>query len=120
MDQILGEHTNLRCSLLLTVPFRKVQDQLSSKGCHCFKDVKAYSPIAIRFQHDLKINGIWERTQKSCICMIRKFSEFLGRDLADASLDGLRYGLFGFRWLIDRFSSQLDALLNHQIAIIDY
>jgi hypothetical protein len=52
--------------------------------------------------------------------MIRKFSEFLGRDLADASLDGLCYGLFGYRWLIHRFASQLDDLLNHQITIIDF
>jgi hypothetical protein len=49
------------------------------------KDLKPHSPIAIRFQHDLKINGKGERTQQSYVRMLRKFSEFLGRDPDSAS-----------------------------------
>jgi hypothetical protein len=53
------------------------------------KDVKPHSPIAIRFQHDLKINGKGEPTQQSYVRMLRKFSEFLGRD-SDSASEGLR------------------------------
>jgi hypothetical protein len=49
------------------------------------KDLKPLSPIAIRFQHDLKINGKGERTQPSYVRMLRKFPEFLGRDPNSAS-----------------------------------
>jgi hypothetical protein len=44
------------------------------------KDLKIQSPIAIRFQHDLKINGKGERTQQSYVCILRKFAEFLGSE----------------------------------------
>ena len=44
------------------------------------KDLKPQSPIAIRFQHDLKITGKEERTQQSYVRMLRKFAEFLGHD----------------------------------------
>jgi hypothetical protein len=49
------------------------------------KDSKPLFPIAIRCQHDLKINGKGDRTQQSYVRMLRKFSEFLGRDPNSAS-----------------------------------
>jgi integrase/recombinase XerD len=54
------------------------------------KDLKPLAPIAIRFQHDLKINGKGERTQQSYVRMLRKFSEFLGADPDSASEEDLR------------------------------
>ena len=53
------------------------------------------SPILIRFQQDLKLNGLGERTQQSYTRNVRKFSEFLKREPDSASEDDLRnYLLF--------------------------
>jgi site-specific recombinase XerD len=48
------------------------------------------SPILIRFQQDLQLNGLKERTQQSYVRNTRKFSEFLKRDPDSASEDDLR------------------------------
>ena len=53
------------------------------------------SPTAIRFQQDLQINGLSERSQESYGRAIRKFSEFLKREPDSAREDDLRnYLLF--------------------------
>ena len=54
------------------------------------KDLKPQSPIAIRFQHDLKINGKGIRTQQSYVRMLRKFTEFLGDEPDAAREEDLR------------------------------
>ena len=54
------------------------------------KDLKPQSPIAIRFQHDLKINGKGIRTQQSYVRMLRKFTEFLGDEPDAACEEDLR------------------------------
>ncbi len=54
------------------------------------KDLKPQSPIAIRFQHDLKINGKGIRTQQSYVRMLRKFTEFLGAEPDAACEEDLR------------------------------
>ena len=60
------------------------------------KDLRPHAPIAIRFQHDLKINGKGERTQQSYVRMLRKFSEFRGADPDSAAEEDLRcYFLLG-------------------------
>jgi hypothetical protein len=41
------------------------------------KDLRPLAPIAIRFPHDLKINGKGERTQQSYVRMLREFSRVL-------------------------------------------
>jgi len=43
------------------------------------KDKKPLSPTLIRFQQDLQLNGLTERSQQSYGRTIRKFSEFLKR-----------------------------------------
>lgn len=58
-------------------------------------DKHPLSPILIRFQQDLKLNGLGERTQQSYTRNVRKFSEFLKREPDSASEDDLRnYLLF--------------------------
>ena len=53
------------------------------------------SPTAIRFQQDLQINGLSERSQESYGRAVRKLSEFLKREPDSASEDDLRnYLLF--------------------------
>ena len=53
------------------------------------------SPTAIRFQQDLQINGLSERSQESYGRAIRKLSEFIKRELDSAREDDLRnYLLF--------------------------
>lgn len=54
------------------------------------KDLRPRAPIAIRFQHEFKINGKGERTQQSHVRMLRKFSEFLGAAPDSASEEDLR------------------------------
>ncbi len=54
------------------------------------KDLKPQSPIAIRFQHDLKINGNGIRTQQTYVRMLRKFTEFLGDEPDAACEEDLR------------------------------
>ena len=54
------------------------------------KDLKPQSPIAIRFQHDLKTNGKGIRTQQSYVRMLRKFTEFLGAEPDAACEEDLR------------------------------
>ena len=52
-------------------------------------------PTAIRFQQDLQINGLSERSQESYGRAIRKFSEFIKREPDSAREDDLRnYLLF--------------------------
>ena len=59
------------------------------------KDRKPLSPIAIRFQQDLQLKGLGERTQQSYGRALRKFTEFLGREPDTASEDDFRqYLLF--------------------------
>ena len=59
------------------------------------KDLKPLSPIAIRFQQDLQLRGLGERTQQSYGRALRKFTEFLGREPDTASEDDFRqYLLF--------------------------
>jgi len=61
------------------------------------KDKKPLSPTLIRFQQDLQLNRLTERSQQSYGRAIRKFSEFLKRepDSASPSEDDLRnYLLF--------------------------
>ena len=53
-------------------------------------DKDPLSPILIRFQQDLQLNGLKERTQQSYVRNARKFSEFLKRDPDSASEDDLR------------------------------
>jgi len=53
-------------------------------------DKDPLSPILIRFQQDLQLNGLKERTQQSYVRNTRKFSEFLKRDPDSASEDDLR------------------------------
>ena len=53
-------------------------------------DKEPLSPILIRFQQDLQLNGLKERTQQSYVRNVRKFSEFLKRDPDSASEDDLR------------------------------
>ena len=53
-------------------------------------DKEPLSPILIRFQQDLQLNGLKERTQQSYVRNARKFSEFLKRDPDSASEDDLR------------------------------
>ena len=48
------------------------------------------SPILVRFQQDLQLNGQKERTQQSYVRNVRKFSEFLKREPETASEDDLR------------------------------
>jgi integrase/recombinase XerD len=58
-------------------------------------DPKQLSPIALRLNQDLQLNGKGERTQESYIRMLRKFIEFLKRDPDSATEDDLRnYLLF--------------------------
>jgi integrase/recombinase XerD len=54
------------------------------------KDQNPLSPILVRFQQDLKLNGLSERTQESYVRAMRKFSEFLKRDPDSASEDDVR------------------------------
>ena len=59
------------------------------------KDKEPLSPTLIRFQQDLQLNGLKERSQESYSRAVRKFSEFLKRDPDSASEDDLRnYLLF--------------------------
>jgi len=59
------------------------------------KDTKPLSPTLIRFQEDLQLNGLEERTQQSYGRAVRKLSEFLKREPDSASEDDLRnYLLF--------------------------
>ena len=52
-------------------------------------------PTAIRFQQDLQINGLSERSQESYGRAIRKFSKFIKREPDSAREDDLRkYLLF--------------------------
>jgi integrase/recombinase XerD len=53
-------------------------------------DKESLSPILIRFQQDLQLNGLKERTQQSYVRNVRKFSEFHKRDPDSASEDDLR------------------------------
>ncbi len=53
-------------------------------------DKEPLSPILIRFQQDIQLNGLKERTQQSYVRNVRKFSEFLKRDPDSASEDDLR------------------------------
>jgi hypothetical protein len=53
-------------------------------------DKEPLSPILIRFQQDLQLNGLKERTQQSYVRNVRKFSEFLKRDPYSDSEDDLR------------------------------
>ena len=61
------------------------------------------SPTAIRFQQDLQINGLSERSQESYGRAVRKLSEFLKREPDSASEEDLRnYLLFiknDLKWL---------------------
>ena len=53
------------------------------------------SPTAIRFQEDMQINGLSERSQQSYGRAVRMLSEFLKREPDSASEDDLRnYLLF--------------------------
>lgn len=54
------------------------------------KDLNPLSPILIRFQQDLKLNGLSERTQESYGRAVRKFSDFLNRDPDSATQDDVR------------------------------
>jgi integrase/recombinase XerD len=47
-------------------------------------------PVLKRFQQDLKISGLYERTQESYVRAVRKFSDFLKRQPDTASEDELR------------------------------
>jgi integrase/recombinase XerD len=47
-------------------------------------------PILKRFQQDLKLSGLSERTQESYVRAVRKFSDFLKRQPDTASEDELR------------------------------
>ena len=59
------------------------------------KDLAPVSPIAIKFQHDLQLNGKGQRTQQAYVRALRKFTEFLQRDPETATEDDLRqYFLF--------------------------
>jgi len=59
------------------------------------KDKNPSSPTLIRFQQDLSLNGLEERTQQSYGRAVRKLSEFLKREPDSASEDDLRnYLLF--------------------------
>ena len=59
------------------------------------KDLHPLSPIAIRFQQDLQLKGLGERTQQAYGRALRKFSEFLQREPDTATEDELRkYLLF--------------------------
>jgi len=59
------------------------------------KDKKPLSPTLIRFQQDLQLNGLTERSQQSYGRAVRKFSEFLKREPDSDSEDDLRnYLLF--------------------------
>jgi hypothetical protein len=70
--------------------FKRSGINLPRKVVAMSKDLKPLAPIAIRFQHDLKIKGKGERTQQSYLRMFRKFSEFLGADPDSASEEDLR------------------------------
>jgi site-specific recombinase XerD len=54
------------------------------------KDKEPLSPILIRFQEDLQLNGLGETTQQSYGRAVRQFSEFLKREPDSASEDDLR------------------------------
>jgi len=54
------------------------------------KDLKTQFPIAIRFQHDLKINGNWETTHQSYVRMLRKFTDCVGSEPDAACEEDLR------------------------------
>jgi len=54
------------------------------------KDLHPLSPILIRFQQDLKLNGLSERTQESYVRAIRKFSDFLKHDPDSATQNDVR------------------------------
>ena len=59
------------------------------------KDKSPLSPTLLRFQQDLQLNGLTERSQESYGRAVRKFSEFLKREPDSASEDDLRnYLLF--------------------------
>lgn len=59
------------------------------------KDNYPVSPILVRFQQDLKLKGLSERSQQSYVRAIRKFSEYLKRDPDTATEDDIRnYLLF--------------------------
>jgi integrase/recombinase XerD len=53
-------------------------------------DKKPLSAILIRFQQDLQLNGLKERSQQSYVRNVRKFSEFLKRNPDSACEDDLR------------------------------
>ena len=53
-------------------------------------DKHPLSPILIRFQQDLKLNGLGKRTQQSYTRNVRKFSEFLKREPDSTFEDDLR------------------------------
>ncbi len=53
------------------------------------KDKSPLSPTLVRFQHDLQLNGLSERSQESYGRALRKFSEFLKREPDSASEDDL-------------------------------
>ena len=53
-------------------------------------DKQPLSAILIRFQQDLQLNGLKERSQQSYVRNVRKFSEFLKRDPDSATEDDLR------------------------------
>jgi site-specific recombinase XerD len=59
------------------------------------KDKNPLSPIAIKFQQDLQLKGLAERTQQSYVRALRKFTEFLQRQPDTATEEDLRkYLLF--------------------------
>ena len=59
------------------------------------KDKYPLSPIAIKFQQDLQLKGLAERTQQAYVRALRKFTEFLQRQPDTATEEELRkYLLF--------------------------
>ncbi len=59
------------------------------------KDKNPLSPIAIKFQQDLQLKGLAEKTQQSYVRALRKFTEFLQRQPDTATEEDLRkYLLF--------------------------
>ena len=59
------------------------------------KDLNPLSPIAIKFQQDLQLKGLVERTQQAYGRAVRKFTEFLQRQPDTATEEDLRkYILF--------------------------
>jgi integrase/recombinase XerD len=59
------------------------------------KDKYPLSPIAIKFQQDLQLKGLAEKTQQSYVRALRKFTEFLQREPDTATEEDLRkYLLF--------------------------